>query len=72
MASRTALITGGGGFIGRRLARGLAEAGYRVRVLDLAGGSGDLTRLLARDVGPGGEVVILDFERLREAGKVSR
>jgi demethylmenaquinone methyltransferase/2-methoxy-6-polyprenyl-1,4-benzoquinol methylase len=30
------------------------------RVLDLAGGTGDMTRLAARRVGPGGEVVLCD------------
>ncbi len=36
MKKRTALITGGGGFIGCRLARRLAGAGFRVRGLDLS------------------------------------
>ena len=47
----------------KRLAVLLAGARPGNRVLDLAGGSGDLTRLLARDVGPAGEVVILDINR---------
>jgi len=34
--NKTALITGGGGFIGHRLARRLAEARYHVRGLDLS------------------------------------
>ncbi len=55
MASRTALITGGGGFIGRRLARGLAEAGYRVRGLDLAGAAAGVYRAL------GGELLVGDM-----------
>jgi len=47
------------------------------RALDLAGGSGDLTRLLARAVGPAGEVVLADInprmlavgrDRLLDAG----
>ncbi|HMM75539.1 MAG TPA: bifunctional demethylmenaquinone methyltransferase/2-methoxy-6-polyprenyl-1,4-benzoquinol methylase UbiE [Gammaproteobacteria bacterium] len=49
--------------IWKRLAVFLAAARPGDRVLDLAGGSGDLTRLLARDVGPSGEVVILDINR---------
>ena len=40
------------------------------RVLDLAGGSGDLTRLLARAVGPQGEVVLADINpRMLEVGR---
>lgn len=31
------------------------------RVLDIAGGSGDLSRLFARKVGPGGQVVLTDI-----------
>ncbi len=47
----------------KRLAVFIAGARAGDRVLDLAGGSGDLTRLLSRDVGPLGEVVILDINR---------
>ncbi len=36
MAKKTALITGGGGFIGCRLAQRLAKAGFHVRGLDLS------------------------------------
>ncbi len=40
------------------------------RVLDLAGGTGDLTRLLAREVGPQGEVVLADINpRMLEIGR---
>lgn len=40
------------------------------RVLDLAGGSGDLTRMLARAVGPQGEVVLADInQRMLELGR---
>ena len=54
----------------KRLAVLLAGARPGNRVLDLAGGSGDLTRLLARDVGPAGEVVILDINRsMLEVGR---
>jgi len=54
----------------KRLAVLLAGARPGNRVLDLAGGSGDLTRLLARDVGPTGEVVILDINRsMLEVGR---
>ena len=64
----------------KRLAVFIAGARPGDRVLDLAGGSGDLTRLLARDVGPDGEVVILDInrsmldvgrDRLTDAGTVT-
>jgi len=47
----------------KRLAVFIAGARPGDRVLDLAGGSGDLTRLLSRDVGAEGEVVILDINR---------
>jgi len=47
----------------KRLAVFIAGARPGDRVLDLAGGSGDLTRLLSRDVGAQGEVVILDINR---------
>ena len=47
----------------KRAAVFIAGARAGDRVLDLAGGSGDLTRLLSRDVGPDGEVVILDINR---------
>ena len=36
MTARTALVTGGGGGIGAAICRGLAEAGHRVAVADLA------------------------------------
>lgn len=41
------------------MAKGHLRAGHRV--LDLAGGSGDLTRLASRQVGPSGEVVLADI-----------
>jgi len=47
----------------KRIAVFIAGARPGDRVLDLAGGSGDLTRLLSRDVGAQGEVVILDINR---------
>ena len=54
----------------KRIAVFIAGAKRGERVLDLAGGSGDLTRLLARDVGPSGEVVILDINRnMLEVGR---
>jgi demethylmenaquinone methyltransferase/2-methoxy-6-polyprenyl-1,4-benzoquinol methylase len=56
--------------IWKRIAVFLAAARPGDRVLDLAGGSGDLTRLLARDVGANGEVVILDINRsMLEVGR---
>ncbi len=41
------------------IASGHLRPGHRV--LDLAGGSGDLTRLASRQVGPSGEVVLADI-----------
>ena len=56
--------------IWKRLAVFIVGARPGDRVLDLAGGSGDLTRLLARDVGANGEVVILDINRsMLEVGR---
>lgn len=63
----------------KRLA--VLSAGVRSgqRILDLAGGTGDLTRLLAHAVGPEGEVVLADInapmlavgrDRLSDAGLV--
>ncbi len=54
-AGRTALITGGGGFIGRRLADRLAATGCTVRGLDL----GDGARSFYADLG--GELIIGDL-----------
>ena len=40
------------------------------RVLDIAGGSGDLARAFARRVGPGGEVILTDVSRpMLEVGR---
>lgn len=63
MAAKTALITGGGGFIGRRLAHGLADAGYRVRGLDLVEAAADAYRAL------GGELQVGD---MLEGGDLAR
>jgi nucleoside-diphosphate-sugar epimerase len=49
------MITGGGGFIGCRLAHGLARTGYRVRGLDLQGSAANAYRDL------GGELMIGDM-----------
>ncbi len=59
----------------------VAKSGVRAgnRVLDVAGGSGDLTRALAKRAGPGGEVWLTDInramlavgrDRLLDAGRV--
>lgn len=54
----------------KRYAVVLAGARPGHRVLDLAGGSGDLTRLLADDVGATGVVVSLDINRrMLEVGR---
>lgn len=45
----------------KRFAVELSRAKKGQRVLDLAGGSGDLARLLAKEVGPSGEVVLADI-----------
>ncbi len=54
----------------KRFAVAIAAARPGQRVLDLAGGSGDLTRLLARAVGATGEVVLADINRaMLEVGR---
>jgi demethylmenaquinone methyltransferase / 2-methoxy-6-polyprenyl-1,4-benzoquinol methylase len=54
----------------KRFAVTVAAARAGQRVLDLAGGSGDLTRLLARAVGDNGEVVLADINpRMLEVGR---
>jgi len=54
----------------KRFAALLVGARPGGRVLDLAGGTGDLARLLARRVGPEGRVVLADINRaMIEAGR---
>jgi demethylmenaquinone methyltransferase/2-methoxy-6-polyprenyl-1,4-benzoquinol methylase len=54
----------------RRRAADLAAVGPGERVLDVATGTGDLALELARRVGPGGEVVGVDFsERMLELAR---
>lgn len=54
----------------KRFAVTIAAAKRGQRVLDLAGGSGDLTRLLAACVGDTGEVVLADInQRMLEIGR---
>lgn len=64
----------------KRVAIGLSNVRAGNRVLDLAGGTGDLTALYARRVGPSGEVVLADInasmlragrDRLIDKGVVS-
>ena len=47
----------------REKARKVAGVGPGQRVLDIAGGSGDLARAFARRVGPRGEVILTDINR---------
>lgn len=49
--------------IWKRFAAGLCGIRSGEQVLDLAAGTGDLTRLLARRVGPTGQVVMSDINR---------
>lgn len=54
----------------KRFAIGIALVRPGMRVLDIAGGSGDLSKLIAADVGAGGEVVCLDINRaMLEVGR---
>ena len=45
----------------KRFAVEVSGVGAGDRVLDIAGGSGDLSRLFARKTGPGGEVILTDI-----------
>jgi demethylmenaquinone methyltransferase/2-methoxy-6-polyprenyl-1,4-benzoquinol methylase len=65
--------------IWKRIAVGALHARPGQRILDVAGGTGDLTRLLARRVGPSGQVTLSDIngsmltvgrDRLLDAGIV--
>jgi demethylmenaquinone methyltransferase/2-methoxy-6-polyprenyl-1,4-benzoquinol methylase len=55
------LMSGGMHRIWKRYACGVAAPRSGARVLDLAGGTGDLAQLLAREVGPSGRVVLSDI-----------
>jgi demethylmenaquinone methyltransferase/2-methoxy-6-polyprenyl-1,4-benzoquinol methylase len=55
------LMSGGMHRLWKRYACGVAAPRAGARVLDLAGGTGDLARLFAREVGPGGRVVLTDI-----------
>ncbi|MBI4692665.1 MAG: bifunctional demethylmenaquinone methyltransferase/2-methoxy-6-polyprenyl-1,4-benzoquinol methylase UbiE [Gammaproteobacteria bacterium] len=56
--------------IWKRFAVSIAHVRPGQRALDIAGGSGDLTKLLAADVGPEGEVVCADINRaMLEVGR---
>jgi len=63
----------------KRFAVAATHTGPGLRVLDLAGGTGDLARLFAERVGPSGEVVLTDIndamlaagrDRLTNAGRL--
>ena len=54
----------------KRFATGLLNVRAGQSVLDLAGGTGDLARLIASDVGPAGKVVVADInEAMIERGR---
>ena len=55
------LMSGGLHRVWKRYAVGVAAPRAGARVLDLAGGTGDLARLFAREVGAGGRVVLSDI-----------
>jgi demethylmenaquinone methyltransferase/2-methoxy-6-polyprenyl-1,4-benzoquinol methylase len=55
------LMSGGLHRYWKRYACSLAGVRPGARVLDLAGGTGDLARLFARDAGPQGQVVLTDI-----------
>ena len=55
------LMSGGMHRAWKRYACAVAAPRPGARVLDLAGGTGDLARLFARDVAPGGRVVLSDI-----------
>jgi demethylmenaquinone methyltransferase/2-methoxy-6-polyprenyl-1,4-benzoquinol methylase len=54
----------------KRVAVGLLNLQPGELVLDVCGGTGDLARIAARQIGPGGQVVVYDFSRaMLEAGR---
>jgi len=57
------LMSGGMHRLWKRYAVGVSGVRPGARVLDLAGGTGDLARLLARAAGPTGRVLLTDINR---------
>ena len=65
MTVRTALVTGGGGGIGAAICRGLADAGHRVAVADLAF-ENDAGRVRADQIKSAGVPALTDRSRLED------
>ncbi len=67
------LLSFGIHYLWKRTAVGLLGLKPGERVLDVCGGTGDLSILAAREVGPGRQVVLYDFNRaMIQAGRTKR
>jgi len=72
MAGKTALVTGGGGGLGRAICRGFAEAGARVAVADIALNLANDTADLIRDSGGSARADQLDVSSKVDVERVVR